>query len=92
MEDQSLNVKSQRKLKTYSMESEMMNLVSLLAIPAAAGAAYGGVKAGLNGTRQSLAQIERTVNRIGTKVDTHGERLASIETDTANLKERISTK
>tara|TARA_R100001163_G_C5050362_1_gene187243 strand:+ start:101 stop:325 length:225 start_codon:yes stop_codon:yes gene_type:complete len=74
------------------MESEMMNLVSLLAIPAAAGAAYGGVKAGLNGTRQSLAQIERTVNRIGTKVDTHGERLASIEAETANLKERISAK
>ena len=92
MEDQSLNVKNQRKLKTYSMESEMMNLVSLLAIPAAAGAAYGGVKAGLNGTRQSLAQIERTVNRIGTKVDTHGERLASIEAETANLKERISAK
>ena len=92
MEGQSLNVKSQRKLKTYSMESEMMNLVSLLAIPAAAGAAYGGVKAGLNGTRQSLAQIERTVNRIGTKVDTHGERLASIEAETANLKERISAK
>jgi hypothetical protein len=74
------------------MESEMMNLVSLLAIPAAAGAAYGGVKAGLNGTRQSLAQIERTVNRIGSKVDTHGERLASIEAETANLKERISSK
>jgi hypothetical protein len=92
MEGQSLNVKNQRKLKTYSMESEMMNLVSLLAIPAAAGAAYGGVKAGLNGTRQSLAQIERTVNRIGTKVDTHGERLASIEAETANLKERISAK
>ena len=92
MEDQSLNVKNQKKLKTYSMESEMMNLVSLLAIPAAAGAAYGGVKAGLNGTRQSLAQIERTVNRIGTKVDTHGERLASIEAETANLKERISAK
>ena len=70
----------------------MINLVSLLAIPAAAGAAYGGVKAGLNGTRQSLAQIERTVNRIGTKVDTHGERLASIEAETANLKERISAK
>ena len=92
MEDQSLNVKNQKKLKTYSMESEMMNLVSLLAIPAAAGAAYGGVKAGLNGTRQSLAQIERTVNRIGTKVDTHGERLASIEAETAKLKERISAK
>jgi len=68
----------------------MMNLISLLAIPAAAGAAYGGVKAGLNGAKQSLAQIERTVNRIGEKVDTHGERLAAVETQTENLKERIT--
>jgi len=67
-----------------------MNLISLLAIPAAAGAAYGGVKAGLNGAKQSLAQIERTVNRIGEKVDTHGERLAAVETQTENLKERIT--
>ncbi len=72
------------------MESDVTTLMSLLAIPAAAGAAYGGVKAGLNGAKQSLAQIERTVNRIGTKVDTHGERLASVEAETANLKERIS--
>ncbi len=72
------------------METEMMNLISLLAIPAAAGAAYGGVKAGLNGAKQSLAQIERTVNRIGEKVDTHGERLAAVETEAANLKETIS--
>jgi len=72
------------------MEGEMMNLISLLAIPAAAGAAYGGVKAGLNGAKQSLAQIERTVNRIGEKVDTHGERLAAVETQTENLKERIT--
>ena len=68
----------------------MTTLMSLLAIPAAAGAAYGGVKAGLNGAKQSLAQIERTVNRIGTKVDTHGERLASVDAETAILKERIS--
>ena len=72
------------------MESDVTTLMSLLAIQAAAGAAYGGVKAGLNGAKQSLAQIERTVNRIGTKVDTHGERLASVEAETANLKERIS--
>ena len=65
----------------------MTTLISLLAIPAAAGAAYGGVKAGLNGAKQSLAQIERTVNRIGEKVDTHGERLAAVETEAANLKE-----
>ena len=45
---------------------------------------------GLNGAKQSLAQIERTVNRIGAKVDTHGERLASVEAETANIKERLA--
>ena len=63
----------------------MATLLSLLAVPAAAGAAYGGVKAGLNGAKASLAQIERIVNRLDEKVDTHGERLASVETETANL-------
>jgi hypothetical protein len=69
----------------------MATLLSLLAIPAAAGAAYGGVKAGLNGAKESLAQIERIVNRLDEKVDTHGERLASVETETANLKERVAS-
>ena len=69
----------------------MATFLSLLAIPAAAGAAYGGVKAGLNGTRESLAQIERIINRLDEKVDTHGERLASVEAETANLKERVAS-
>jgi hypothetical protein len=73
------------------MELDMATLLSLLAIPAAAGAAYGGVKAGLNGAKESLAQIERIVNRLDEKVDTHGERLASVETETANLKERVAS-
>ncbi len=72
------------------MPSDMTTLLSLLAIPAAAGAAYGGVKAGLNGAKRSLAQIESTVNRIGIKVDTHGERLAAVEAETANIKERLA--
>ena len=74
-----------------TMELEMATLLSLLAVPAAAGAAYGGVKAGLNGAKQSLAQIERIVNRLDEKVDTHGERLASVEAETANLKERVAS-
>jgi len=69
----------------------MATLLSLLAVPAAAGAAYGGVKAGLNGAKESLAQIERIVNRLDEKVDTHGERLASVEAETANLKERVAS-
>jgi len=74
-----------------TMELEMATLLSLLAVPAAAGAAYGGVKAGLNGVKESLAQIERIVNRLDEKVDTHGERLASVEAETANLKERVAS-
>ena len=73
------------------MELDVATLLSLLAVPAAAGAAYGGVKAGLNGAKQSLAQIERIVNRLDEKVDTHGERLASVEAETANLKERVAS-
>ena len=73
-----------------TMELDMATLLSLLAVPAAAGAAYGGVKAGLNGAKESLAQIERIVNRLDEKVDTHGERLASVEAETANLKERVA--
>ena len=58
----------------------------------AAGAAYGGVRVGLNGARQSIRQIEKIVSRLDEKVDSHGERLASMEAETANLKERISAK
>jgi hypothetical protein len=63
-------------------------LFSLLAVPAAAGAAWAGVKSGLNGARASIAQIEKIVNRLDEKVDRHGERIAAIEVETSNLKER----
>ena len=53
----------------------------------AAGAAYGGVRAGLNGARQSIAQIERIVTSLDTKVDDHGERITVLEVETRNLKE-----
>ena len=66
----------------------MGEFLSLLAIPAAAGAAWAGVKSGLNGARQSIVQIERIVNRLDNKVDTHGERITALEVETSNLKER----
>ena len=72
------------------MEGEITTLISFLAAPLAAGAAYGGVKVGMNGMKQSIIQIERIVNRLDNKVDSHGERLAAVETETENLKERIS--
>ena len=64
----------------------MATLISLLAAPLAAGAAYGGVKAGLNGAKQTLAQIEKIVNRLDEKVDQHGERISRLEVETTNLK------
>jgi len=66
----------------------MGELLALLAIPAAGGAAWAGVKSGLNGARQSIAQIERIVNRLDEKVDNHGERIAALEVETINIKER----
>ena len=53
----------------------------------AAGAAYGGVRAGLNGARQSITQIERIVTSLDNKVDDHGERITVLEVETRNLKE-----
>ena len=70
------------------MESSVGELLSLLAVPAAAGAAWAGVKSGLNGARESITQIERIVNRLDEKVDQHGERISRIEVETANLKSR----
>jgi hypothetical protein len=63
-------------------------LVSLLAIPAAAGAAYGGVRAGLNGCRRSLESIERIVSRLDERVDTHGDRITVLEVETSHLKNK----
>ena len=66
----------------------MAELLSLLAVPAAAGAAWAGVKSGLNGARESIIQIERIVNRLDEKVDQHGDRISRIEVETAHLKSR----
>tara|TARA_R110000751_G_scaffold30464_1_gene78010 strand:- start:184 stop:399 length:216 start_codon:yes stop_codon:yes gene_type:complete len=70
------------------MEGSMAELLSLLAVPAAAGAAWAGVKSGLNGARESITQIERIVNRLDEKVDQHGDRISRIEVETAHLKSR----
>ena len=73
-----------------NMETDITILISLLAAPLAAGAAYGGVKVGMNGMKRSIIQIEKIVNRLDNKVDSHGERLAAVETETENIKERIT--
>ena len=70
------------------METSVGELISLLAIPAAAGAAWAGVKSGLDGATQSIAQIEKIVTRLDDKVGSHGERIAALEAETSNLKER----
>jgi len=70
----------------------MGELLSLLLIPAAGGAAWAGVKSGLNGARQSIVQIEKIVSRLDEKVAKlevgHGERITAIEVETSNLRDR----
>lgn len=70
------------------MESSVVELLPWIAIVLPAAAAWGGVKVGLNGARQSIVQIERIVNRLDEKVDQHGERITALEVETSNLKER----
>ena len=67
------------------MEGSVGELLSLLAVPAAAGAAWAGVKSGLNGARHSIQQIERIVTRRDEKVDRHGEKISALEVKTENL-------
>ena len=66
----------------------MVERLPWIAIVLPAAAAWGGVKVGLNGARQSIVQIERIVNRLDEKVDQHGERITALEVETSNLKER----
>jgi len=66
----------------------MTALVGLLVPLLAAGAAYGGVRAGLNGCRRSLESIERIVSRLDERVDTHGDRITVLEVETSHLKDR----
>ena len=66
----------------------MGELLPWIAIVLPAAAAWGGVKVGLNGAKQSIVQIERIVNRLDEKVDQHGERITALEVETSNLKER----
>jgi hypothetical protein len=61
-------------------------------VPAAAGAAYGGVRVGLNGARQSITQIEKIVSRLDEKVDAHSERLIAVEIEQRILMENRNGK
>ena len=84
----------QATLQNFRGSPRMTGLEEMLSyFPAllAAGAAYGGVRAGLNGARQSIAQIERIVTSLDNKVDDHGERITVLEVETRNLKEDKKT-
>ena len=66
----------------------MTALVGLLVPLLAAGAAYGGVRAGLHGCRQSLDAMSRVVERLDARLDTHSDRLTRLEVETSHLKDK----
>ena len=63
-------------------------LVGVLVPLLAAGAAYGGVRAGLHGCRQSLDDMSRVVERLDARLDAHSDRLTRLEVETSHLKAR----
>lgn len=63
-----------------------LNVTQLIGFAITAGAAWGGVKAALNGTRETVRRIER-------KVDQHheeaSERLGRVEAEVQGTRERV---
>ena len=66
----------------------MGEVLPWIAIVLPAAAAWGGVRVGLLGATRSIVRMESVINRLDEKVGTHGERLAALEVETTNLKER----
>ena len=65
------------------MDPEMTALVGLLSGPLvlilAAGAAYGGVRVGLNGLRDTARELERLCQKLDDRLDLHSERITKLE-------------
>ena len=65
------------------MDPEMTALVGLLSGPLvpilAAGAAYGGVRVGLNGLRDTAKELERLCQKLDDRLDLHSERITKLE-------------
>ena len=57
-----------------------MDPLAILSIIFSAGAAFGGAKAALNGTRKNVVEIKEDVKEIKRDVVAHSERLAVVET------------
>ena len=52
-------------------------------------AAYGGVKTGLNGTKENIRVLTQTIRLQSSKIDTHSERITSVEVETKNIKQQL---
>ena len=65
------------------MDPDLTALVTLLSGPLvpilAAGAAYGGVRVGLNGLRDTARELERLCQKLDDRLDLHSERITKLE-------------
>ena len=50
---------------------------------------YGGVKTGLNGTKENIRELTQTIRLQSSKIDTHSERITSVEVETKNIKQQL---
>lgn len=64
-------------------------LVRFLPALVAGGVAWGAVKQGLNGTQETIKHLSSVLDRVGQKVDLHGEKLAALEADKQHIKDML---
>lgn len=52
-------------------------------------AAYGGVKSGLNGTKENIRELTQGIRAQSDKIDRHSERITAVEVETRHIKESL---
>ena len=65
------------------------DIVNILIPVATIAAAYGGVRSGLNGTRENIRELVQGMKAQSEKIDEHSERITSVEVETRHIKERM---
>ena len=68
------------------MEVDMSTLIQLGVPLAAAAAAWGGVRSGLNGMRERVRSIDGKMDTHSMQLNKVGERVAAVEADVDTLK------
>ena len=65
------------------------DIFNILIPVATIAAAYGGVKSGLNGTKENIRELTQGIRAQSEKIDNHSERITAVEVETRHIKKSL---